>query len=109
MVNDELLRQVIDQYRRHGWTLRRVLLKDPAAAPQAAFDGIVPVRSMIDGLWFSRRSRPDAEAWELRRVSGSPFALIALLADGTPPAECEEILGSVEERMLEAPVQPASH
>ncbi len=32
----------------------------------------------MDAAWFFRASGSDREAWELRRLSGTPFALIEI-------------------------------
>lgn len=105
----EDIREVIALYEKHGWLLRRVLLSQPRADLLQLF-GTAPVRkARIDAVWFSRRSQPDTEAWELRRLSGSPFALVSVVADGTPDHEVEAILDDVEEEMSAAPVGEISH
>lgn len=92
---------IIEQYERNGWTLRRVL-----AGPDEDFFVFIDigeaevVRGEHNGLWFSRRSKNDAETWELRRLKGLAFALIAVIKDDMTPAETEEILSGVESEMF---------
>ena len=67
-------------------------------------------RSKGEGLWFSRRSLPDREAWELRRLSGSPFALVAVVEDSLTDTEREEILRETELRMFDGShPEPTGH
>lgn len=86
MISAGQIREIIKQYEKHGWTLRRVLLS-PAMMESSGADEIVfgdaPVTpAEIDAAWFSRPSK-GGEAWELRRLSGSPFALVEIFdADG---------------------------
>ena len=110
MIDADSAHQVIEQYKKHGWVLRRVLFSSPLP-PQAAelVPGIPTQNAAIDALWFSRRSRPDCEAWELRRLSGSPFALVEVIDDGTDPDTFESILSGVELRMSSAASGPVSH
>lgn len=109
------IQAVIDQYTSHGWRLRRALISsgtvnklwpDTAAAdPEVAIE-----ESASEALWFSRRSHPDREAWELRRLSGSPFALVAVLEDSLDDDEREAILRATERRMFDGShPEPTSH
>ena len=52
-------------------------------------------------MWFSRRSQPDREAWELRRISAAPFAVVEVLPDNLTDQEREEMLTEAEERMFD--------
>lgn len=102
MIDDAAIGEVIAQYEKHGWKLRRALLSDAADADSIHFDeGVDVVRSDMNALWFSRRSHPDTEAWELRRLSGLPFALIAVVPGNAPTSEIEEALAQVERDMRE--------
>ena len=78
MIDATAVQAILDQYAKHGWELRRVLLSEEAKAELDTMFAGRDVRSAeIDGLWFARRSRPGSESWELRRLGGSPFALVA--------------------------------
>lgn len=104
------LGEVIAQYGKHGWTLRRVLLSsEPDDAVRAAAGDAEIRRGGQNALWFSRRSRPDAEAWELRRLDGSPFALVAVIPDEADADEREEMLADTEEEMLAAAPRMTGH
>lgn len=96
------VRQIIAQYQRHGWKLRRALFADePSVELQTAVAGSTIVDSDLDGLWFSRTSKPGFEAWELRRLSGSAFAILTVVNAEMDELELEEALGLVEDEMRE--------
>lgn len=85
MISVEQVLEIIAQYRKHGWTLRRVLLSDGLRV--RAYNELVTLSSgdgggaavefvsaEVDAAWFSRPSKA-GEAWELRHLSSTPFAL----------------------------------
>ena len=104
MTTHETIADMIEQYEKHGWKLRRVLLTQDLAgslSDMISLFGDMEVRTgAIDGLWFSRRSMPDREAWELRRISASPFALVEVIPDGLSDRERDELLIQAEDRMF---------
>jgi hypothetical protein len=76
----ELFTEIIATYQRHGWQLRRVLLRSATrACLNATAEGLFKEASLIaaefDALWFSRPSHAGREAWELRHVATQPYAL----------------------------------
>ena len=103
MIDMATIGPVIEQYEKHGWKLRRALLSADADAALVSFlrDGGVRVSPGLDALWFSRRSKPDSESWELRTVTGSPFALVAVLPTTADAEELEATLAQVELEMRE--------
>jgi hypothetical protein len=91
---------IIKQYEKHGWTLRRALLsEDTSNVLSNLLDGIDVTSSDLDAFWFSRRSKPETESWELRRLSGSPFALVAVVPSNASEEEVESILAQLAEDM----------
>ena len=100
MIEPSAVDEIIAQYEKHGWTLRRALLSLAGKKSYTRLsDGIDIFDSDLDALWFSRRSQPDREAWELRRLTSLPFALVAVISDGTESEEFEETLSQVVEEM----------
>ena len=100
MIDSDAVVEIIKQYEKHGWILRRALLShDNSSALSGMLGEIDVVHSDLDGLWFSRRSRPDSEAWELRRLTGLPFALVAAVPADATPEEVESILDQVVDDM----------
>jgi hypothetical protein len=109
MTDHDAIADIIGQYVKHGWKLRRVLLTaklSVSLGDAAGLFGDAELKtSDHDGLWFSRRSMPDREAWELRRISASPFALVEVIPDGVTDQERDGILAEAEGRMFD-PARP---
>src|SRR5215813_10651702 len=66
-----LIGEIVTTYKRHGWTLRQVLLRPEskaAAADSGSFDDAEVREADFDALWFSRPSHEKREAWELRLI-----------------------------------------
>ena len=99
MIELDTINAVVSQYERFGWRLERILLKEPVGSFAAVFQEIPITLSKQDALWFSRDS-PHGSAWELRRLSGSPFALVRVIASEASDAERDEILAETEAEML---------
>jgi hypothetical protein len=90
---------IIATYERHGWRARRALTAAAKAEWEAHLDLPTSEFRGFDAIWFSRRSRPDAEAWELRLIGGRTFALVVVLPDTFDDEEREAALLDVEDRM----------
>lgn len=105
MMNRDLIEEIINQYTKHGWELRRVLLTPEFAESLddagALFGDAEVRRSDHAGLWFSRRSMPDRVAWELRQLSAAPFAMVEVIPDGLTDQERDELLDNAEDRMYD--------
>jgi hypothetical protein len=109
MINAKTIEEILSLYKKHGWNLRRVLLTDEARvnlndALQNLFGGAEIVSSRLDALWFSRPSKNQGEAWELRRLTGSPFALVEVFEAGVETEIREDALRATEKRMREVSV-----
>lgn len=104
MISAESVSEILSVYRKHGWTLRRVLLSDALKTGLAPhfdelFGNVVPVSSPLDGLWFSRASRETLEAWELRHLSTAPFALVEVIGSDLEKTARERLFADAELRM----------
>ena len=100
----ELFKEIISNYKRHGWELRRVLLKSSTRADlneQAAeiFNEANLVDAEVDALWFARPSHAGREAWELRLVAEQPYALFEAFEADETEAEREEARVEMENKM----------
>ena len=94
--------EIVKQYEKHGWTLRRALLSDESRRVLSdSLAGIEIASSDLEALWFSRRSKPESESWELRRLSGSPFALVAVVPSNASEDELESTLTQIADDMRE--------
>jgi hypothetical protein len=104
MIDAGLVKEILSVYKKHGWTLRRVLLSDklrngPGKLGDDVFEGITPAASVLDGLWFSRPSKGSLEAWELRHLSTAPYALVEVMDVDLPEHDREAKLRETELRM----------
>ncbi|HEX8637268.1 MAG TPA: hypothetical protein VF692_04340 [Pyrinomonadaceae bacterium] len=104
MIKPETIAEILSLYRKHGWTLRRVLLADELRAHLTdalpdLFGGAEIKSARVDGLWFARPARNGGETWELRRLSDSPFALVEVFEKDVDPEIREEVLRGTENRL----------
>lgn len=77
MNNVDLFQELLATYRKHGWELRRALLRPETRADlEPLLPHAVAVKeATFDALWFSRPSHNDREAWELRLLAQTQYAL----------------------------------
>lgn len=105
MTSAQQLQEILAQYRKHGWTLRRVLLC--AETLESLTDslenlfGETQIDSFeTDAAWFSRSSGVGREAWELRRLTGAPFALVEVFEDEDDESVREELRFEIEQTLI---------
>lgn len=96
--------EIISNYRRHDWRLRRVLLRSEtrAALDDKALKSFADAsveESELDALWFSRPSHAGREAWELRLVAEPPYALFETFEPDEAEEEREELRREMEARL----------
>src|ERR1051325_8282333 len=96
--------EILAQYRRHGWRLPPGLARPGATAEMRGeadadaalvFEGAAADESDVDAMWFTRPSAEGREAWELRLVGDTPYALFELFE----PDEAEEERADVRREM----------
>ena len=102
--------EILGQYRRHGWRLARVLARPESLAGMrgaeaeggaVTFEGAPAAESDVDALWFSRPSAEGREAWELRLVGDTPYALFELFEPDEEEEEREDVRREMEARLRE--------
>jgi hypothetical protein len=106
MEPDGQFSEIIANYRRHNWTLRLVLLRPATRAEMGdrasgIFGDASVEESEIDALWFARPSHAGREAWELRLVAETPYALFETFEADEPEEEREELRREMEARLRE--------
>ena len=74
MITANLVTEIISLYKKHGWRICRVLLSNEtkikfAAEIETIFQNDLIKESAVDAVWFSRPSKHDNIAWELRHLS----------------------------------------
>jgi hypothetical protein len=101
-----LFMELAATYRKHWWELRGALLQPATRAdleadePQLLTN--VTVRDAeVDALWFSRPSHNNREAWELRLLAQTPYALFETFEPEETEEERDEVKQEMEVRMRE--------
>ena len=101
----DVIQEIIATYQRHGWQLRRVLLRPATRSAMSAleevFEGASLHDSEFDGLWFARASHAKREAWELRLLAEQRYALFEAFESDESEEEREEVRREMENRMRE--------
>ena len=105
MTTAELISEIMKTYERHGWHLRRVLLRPPTREQlaEASHDllDVVVRESDFDALWFASASHAKREAWELRLIAEHPYALFEAFEANENEEEQELKRQEMENRMRE--------
>lgn len=102
----ERIYEIIATYAKHGWQLKRALLKGETRAllkerETEVFEDAPIEDSSIDALWFARPSHAGREAWELRLVSETPYALFETFEADEREEDREEVRREMEARLIE--------
>ena len=96
--------EIIKTYQRHGWQLRRALVSAQSHAlignqSETLFAAAGVQESEFDAAWFARPSGGDREAWELRLVAETPYALFEVFEADESEEQREEVRREMEARM----------
>jgi hypothetical protein len=99
----ELAQQIVATYEKHGWTLRRVLVR-PSAEPEQqqlaqTFPKSALINSEVDALWFARTSHAGREAWELRLIAEGSYALFETFEADESEEDREDLRREMENKM----------
>lgn len=100
----ELIKEILATYEKHDWRLRRALLRPETRAKLAdeSWTGDASIEAAdFDALWFSRGSGQNREAWELRLISATQYALFEIFEADEPEEAREEFRREMEARMKE--------
>jgi hypothetical protein len=103
MNSHDLIRGIVETYEKHGWQLRRMLLRPETRAElvpsELPWETVESEESSVDGLWFSRASTNQREAWELRLVAESRFALFETFEHDETEEQREDMRREMEARL----------
>ena len=96
--------ELVATYRKHGWELRRALLQPATLAELEAeaaelLPGVAVQESPVDALWFSRPSHGKRDAWELRLLAQTPYALFETFEPDETEEERDDVRREMEARM----------
>lgn len=103
----DLIKEIAGTYQKHGWQLRRALLRPETraglhaelASDSQPLEGVQVEEGVVDGLWFSRGSHEEREAWELRLLAENPFALFETFEKDETEEQREEMRREMEARL----------
>ena len=106
MKTASLFLELVATYRKHGWELRSALLQSATLAEihsqEAELLDKVPVREApFDALWFSRPSHNNREAWELRLLAQTQYALFETFEAEETEEDRDDVKREMEARLRE--------
>ena len=102
MKKAELFKDLLAIYQKHGWVLRGALMQP---ATQSDLAQLTPLEaddikdSTIDALWFSRPSHHRREAWELRLLAETQYALFETFESDETEEQRDEMRLEMENRL----------
>lgn len=104
MDNAYLWRELVSTYRKHGWELRSALLKPGTLAEiqsqeESNLRGIPVKEAEFNALWFSRPSHRNREAWELRLLAQTQYALFEAFEQDETEEQREDVRREMEARL----------
>ncbi|HWF88220.1 MAG TPA: hypothetical protein VN659_05275 [Pyrinomonadaceae bacterium] len=99
----DLFTELTALYRKHDWQLRRALLRPETRVELQSVlpDGVVIKEAEFDALWFSRPSYDDREAWELRLLAQTQYALFETFEADETDKERDDVRLEMEARLRE--------
>src|ERR1700752_1423405 len=104
MKTANLFLELVATYRKHGWELRSALLQPGTLTEfhrqEAELLNNVLVRDAgFDALWFSLPSHNNREAWELRLLAQTQYALFETFEAEETEEEREDVKKEMEARL----------
>ena len=102
MKSADLFMELVATYRKYGWELRSAVLQPATVAELGELLNNVPVKdASFDALWFSRPSHNNREAWELRLLAQTQYALFEAFEPDETEEERDEMKLEMEARLRE--------
>lgn len=100
----DLFMELAATYRKHGWNLRCALLRPATQAVLAKheaqlLDAVLVKEAGFDALWFSRPSHQGREAWELRLLGQTQYALFETFEADETEEQRDDVKHEMEARM----------
>jgi hypothetical protein len=102
MKSADLLTELVATYRKHGWQLRSALLRPETRIELQSLLNDLPIKeATFNALWFSRPSHDNREAWELRLLAQTQYALFETFEADETEEEREDLKLEMEARLRE--------
>ena len=106
MKKADLFTELVATYAKHGWQLKSVLMKpstrvEIVSNDTALLDSIRIEEGSVDALWFSRPSHENREAWELRLMAETQYALFETFEADETEEQRDEARREMEARLRE--------
>jgi hypothetical protein len=103
MNKSALLHDIIATYEKHGWRLRQALLKPETKAElhhdAELLEQLKTREADVDAVWFSRPSHKSREAWELRLLAETQYALFETFESDETEEQRNEVKLEMESRL----------
>ena len=102
----ERINEIVATYTRHDWQLKGALLRPETRAEmmgqeESLFGKAEMREAPFDALWFARASHAGREAWELRLVAETPYALFETFEADEAEEDRAEVRREMEARLAE--------
>lgn len=100
----DLFLELVRTYRKYGWELMGALLQPSTRVEISAQPDLLNLSvrdASFDALWFSRPSHHNREAWELRLLAETQYALFESFEADETEEQREEMRLEMEARMRE--------
>jgi hypothetical protein len=100
----DLFSELLLTYCKHGWELRGALLRPSSLAELGAQEALsqVPIKeAAFDALWFARPSHNNREAWELRLLAQTQYALFETFEADETEEDRQDVKLEMEARLRE--------
>jgi hypothetical protein len=110
MKKADIFTELVATYRKHGWELKGALLR-PETRAELDIHELTSVNpsdvkeSEIDALWFSRQSHQKRQAWELRLLAETQYALFETFEEDETEEDRNEMREEMEARLREHVLQ----
>lgn len=106
MKNADLFMELVGTYRKHGWELRSALMQPETLAEfqtqeEQLLKNVLVREASFDALWFSRPSHDSREAWELRLLAQTQYALFETFEADETEEQREDVKREMEARLRE--------
>ena len=100
------IREIVATYEKYEWVLKEFILTKETLPELADSLGQAYPRagirtSIVSAAWFSRPSKDDREAWELRLLSENPLALFETFRSGEDAKTKRDARDKLETRLAE--------